>query len=92
LSRRKILVGRNPGGPKSWWAEILVGLGTAAAGLPIVQMTTAAGDAPTVPPAANAESDADLADDHFVPDSGRHFGSQVVHCGEMSGYNVTPIS
>ncbi|NQT36613.1 MAG: aminotransferase class V-fold PLP-dependent enzyme [Planctomycetes bacterium] len=72
--------------------EILVGLGTAAAGLPMVQMATAAEHAPSVNPAATAESDADLVDDHFVSDSSRHFGSQVIHCGEMSGYNVTPIS
>ncbi len=72
--------------------EILVGLGTAAAGLPMVQMATAAENAPSVNPAATAESGVHLVNGHFVSDSGYHFGSQVIHCGEMSGYNVTPIS
>lgn len=72
--------------------EILVGLGTVAAGLPMAQMATAAADASPVNSIATAESGVDLVDDHFVSDSGRHFGSQVIHYGEMSGFNVTPIS
>jgi len=72
--------------------EILVGLGTAAAGLPMAQMATAAAHAPPVNSTETAESGVDFVDDHFVSDSGRHFASQVIHCGEMSGFNVTPIS
>ncbi len=34
----------------------------------------------------------DLVDEHFESSSGRHFGSQAIHHGEQSGYQVTPIS
>jgi cystathionine beta-lyase/cystathionine gamma-synthase len=33
-----------------------------------------------------------LLDEHFASASGRRFGSQVIHCGEQNGYQVTPIS
>ena len=72
--------------------EILVGLGTVAAGLPMAQMATAAADAPPVNSTVTAESGVDLVDDHFVSHSGCHFGTQAIHYGEMSGFNVTPIS
>ena len=57
----------------------------AGAAIPAV----AAEDAPTraaVPPAT------DLVDEHFTSNSGRRFGSQVIHHGEQPGYQVTPIS
>lgn len=34
----------------------------------------------------------DLVDEHFTSNSGRHFGSQLIHHGEQPGYQVTPIS
>ncbi len=72
--------------------DILVGLGTAAAGLSVAQTATAAADAATVNSTVTAEPGVDLVDDHFASGSGHHFGSQVIHYGEMSGFNVTPIS
>jgi len=57
----------------------------AGAAIPAV----AAEDAPTpaaIPPAT------DLVDEHFTSNSGRRFGSQVIHHGEQPGYQVTPIS
>ena len=72
--------------------EILVGLGTVAAGLPVAQMATAATHAPPLRSTVNVESGVDLVDDRFVSDSGRHFGSQAIHHGEQKGFQVTPIS
>jgi len=40
----------------------------------------------TIPPVA------ELVDDNFTSATGRQFGSQVIHHGEQSGYQVTPIS
>jgi len=62
-------------------------LGTAA----VVPATSPAADvdapAPaTIPPAT------DLVDEHFASESGRSFGSQVIHHGEEKGFQVTPIS
>ena len=34
----------------------------------------------------------DLIDDNFASESGRSFGSQVIHHGEEKGFQVTPIS
>ena len=34
----------------------------------------------------------DLVDEHFESSTGRRFGSQAIHHGEQSGYQVTPIS
>ena len=34
----------------------------------------------------------DLVDDRFETESGRSFGSQVIHHGEQEGFQVTPIS
>lgn len=34
----------------------------------------------------------DLVDERFESESGHHFGSQVIHHGEQSGFQVTPIS
>ena len=72
--------------------EILMGVGIAAVGLPVAQVATAGTDVPPSNSTVNAASAEDLVDDRFASDSGRHFGSQVIHHGEMKGFNVTPIS
>ena len=70
--------------------NMLRGLGVMAAVAPAgAAASVAPEDAPAqapIPPAA------DLVDEHFTSASGWHFGSQVIHCGEQNGYQVTPIS
>jgi cystathionine beta-lyase/cystathionine gamma-synthase len=61
----------------------------AGAGAAVPTLAAAAGGATTpatVPPLGN------LLDANFKSTSGRKFGSQVIHHGEMEGYQVTPIS
>jgi methionine-gamma-lyase len=43
-------------------------------------------------PVANVGLMSDIGDDHFKSSSGRHIGSQVIHFGEQTGFQVTPIS
>ena len=62
--------------------EILLGLGTAVAGLPMAKMATAAANAPPTNPTPTAQAPVDLVDERFVSDSGRHFGAQAIHHGE----------
>ena len=45
----------------------------------------------TAPPEISLQG-GDLVDERFASSSGRGFGSQVIHHGEESGYQVTPIS
>jgi len=71
--------------------NMLRGLGVMAAVAPAGAAAASfaaedATDPATDPPAA------DLVDEHFASDSGWHFGSQAIHHGEQSGYQVTPIS
>jgi len=47
----------------------------------------AAGETPALPAPS-----ADLIDDRFESASGQHFGTQVIHHGEQTGYQITPIS
>jgi hypothetical protein len=47
----------------------------------------AAGETPALPTPS-----ADLIDDRFESASGQHFGTQVIHHGEQTGYQITPIS
>jgi methionine-gamma-lyase len=67
----------------------------------ILKMTCVLGAGAAIPAVAGAEvaaapvaaaPAADLLDEQFVSASGRHFSSQVIHHGEQSGYQVTPIS
>jgi len=71
---------------------MLAGLGGSAAMLSMTQL--AAGQAParrarTAPHVKAAEN---LMDDRYKSKSGHRFGSQVIHHGEMTGFDVTPIS
>ncbi len=73
--------------------DMLAGLGGSAAMLSITQLTpgaqTPAKGANTAP---EAKFGGDLLDNRYKSKSGNRFGSQVIHHGEMAGYNVTPIS
>jgi len=72
--------------------DMLVGLGGATAVLPMTQLAAAEAPAQPANAAVGAKSGGDLLDDHYKSESGKHFGSQVIHHGEMRGFNVTPIS
>ncbi len=72
--------------------DMLVGLGGATAVLPMTQLVAADAPAQPVNTAIEAKLGGDLLDDHYKSESGKHFGSQVIHHGEMNGFNVTPIS
>jgi methionine-gamma-lyase len=72
--------------------EILVGIGAAAAGLHMAQAATAQEPAAPAKAAEAAKPGVDIMDDNYESKSGNKFGSQVIHHGEMAGYNVTPIS
>ena len=72
--------------------DMLVGLGGSAAVLSMTQLAAAETTAQPANAAAGAKSGDDLLDDHYKSESGKHFGSQVIHHGEMNGFQVTPIS
>lgn len=65
-----------------------------------LKATSMLGAGAMVPTIANAQASASattlpeesLLDDNFESSSGRHFGSQVIHHGELEGWQVTPIS
>jgi len=63
----------------------LLGAGAAAAAIP-ADANEGSNASTAVPPLT------DMMDDNFTSDSGRSFGSQVIHHGEQSGFQVTPIS
>jgi methionine-gamma-lyase len=72
--------------------DMLAGLGGSAAMLSITQLAGAEAPAKSANTATEAKSGGDLLDDRYKSKSGNQFGSQVIHHGEMAGYNVTPIS
>jgi len=72
--------------------EILLGVGAAAAALPVAQTAASAAQGAAADSTETGQSGVDLVDGRFQSDSGRHFASQAIHHGEMTGYNVTPIS
>jgi len=72
--------------------DMLAGLGGSAAVLPVTHLAAAEAPAQPANAAVGAKSRGDLLDDNYTSQSGNHFGSQVIHHGEMSGFNVTPIS
>jgi len=70
--------------------NMLRGLGIMAAVAPAsAAIPVAAAETPGAPSTA---SPADLLDGQFTSSSGRHFSSQLIHSGEQTGYQVTPIS
>jgi len=71
---------------------MLVGVGAAAAGVPLTHVAAGAEAAASTDAADAVHPDADLLDDRYVSESGNRFGSQVIHHGEQKGYEVTPIS
>ncbi|MDP7289194.1 MAG: aminotransferase class V-fold PLP-dependent enzyme, partial [Phycisphaerae bacterium] len=72
--------------------DMLAGLGGSAAALSMTQLAAAETPAQDANAAAGAKSGENLLDDRYKSKSGNQFGSQVIHHGEMAGYNVTPIS
>ncbi len=69
--------------------NVLRGLGVMAAAPVAAGVSAAAEGAYAESPAPSGD---DLVDGHFTSASGRQFGSQVIHFGEQTGYQVTPIS
>jgi len=72
--------------------DMLVGLGVTAAVVPLTQVASAQEPAAAPDAAITANPVVDLLDDHYRSESGNQFGSQVIHHGEMKGFQVTPIS
>ena len=66
--------------------DMLAGLGGSAAVLSMTQLAVAE------TPVQGAKPGDKLLDDRYKSKSGNQFASQVIHHGEMAGYNVTPIS
>ncbi len=63
----------------------------AGAAVPAIAAAPAVEAEDTTAPATIAPV-TDLVDEHFTSNSGRRFGSQLIHHGEQPGYQVTPIS
>ena len=72
--------------------DMLASIGGTVAVLSMTQLAAAETPPQSTNTAQADKPDDDLLDGRYKSKSGKQFGSQVIHHGEMNGFNVTPIS